>query len=233
MLATVLLAATPAQIPIQPVKIISTFCDNQQDFQTDESGKQVGKLMNYTLCMDVSQKSFLMECSQGMPCPAGPDMAKTVYTGGTSYIVDFEGKCTSHKCANLPNCDPPDGMPFSFLLLDDDSRGVARRIGTAVIAGVAVDQWQHERGPGMVMNWFLRNISTSPDEPKMLFRNSFNHSGAGGPAGLGNRDFHKDWITPVPAGTFAIPKGCTSVDDESHPNALAAFKAWASVFGDN
>ena len=43
-----------------------------------------------------------------------------------TYTVDYSGACTKRACPSLPSCDPPDGMPFSFLLLDDDTRGVAK-----------------------------------------------------------------------------------------------------------
>lgn len=88
-----------------------------------------------------------------MECPSGPDVAKVVYTGGVTYSIDWSGACKKTKCPSLPQCDPPDGMPFSFLLIDDDSRGVAVKIGSSTIDGVFVDHWQHVRGPGMVMNW--------------------------------------------------------------------------------
>ena len=45
----------------------------------------------------------------------------------------------------LGSCDPPDGMPFEFILLDNDARGMATRIGTAEIDGLAVDHYQHIR----------------------------------------------------------------------------------------
>lgn len=163
-----------AQIPITP-PIINSFCDSQLDFQTDPSGAVIAEALNYTLCMDVTAKSFSMECRKDSRCPSGPNLHKAVYSGGVTYNVDWDGTCTKKPCPNLAECDPPNGMPFSFLILDDDSRGIAQRIGTAVIDGVAVDHWQHVRGVGMVMNWFLRNISTAPSEPKALVRNAFNH----------------------------------------------------------
>jgi hypothetical protein len=91
---------------------------------------------------------------------------------------------------------------------DDDARGSATRIGTAEIDGLAVDHYQHTRGAGQVMNWYVRNVSTSSDEPKQLVQNAFNHSFPGQPAGVGMRDFSKQWVTPAPAGTFAIPAAC-------------------------
>jgi hypothetical protein len=39
-------------------------------------------------------------------------------------------------------------MPFSFLLLDDDSRGIAQRVGPTTLDGLAVEHWQHLRVPG-------------------------------------------------------------------------------------
>ena len=124
-----------AQIDILP-RVVDSFCDQNRDFQTDSSGSVLSKAFNYTLCMDVGTKSWSMVCTQAHPCPSGPDAALTVYTGGVSYSVDYAGKCTKHPCQNLAQCDPPDGMPFSFLLLDDDSRGVASRVGTVTLDGL-------------------------------------------------------------------------------------------------
>jgi|EP01046_Picozoa_sp_COSAG06_P027189 hypothetical protein len=170
-------------VPTTVPKIINSFCDFNRDFQLDSSGAMIGGELNYTLCMDVKSKSYAITCIKGVRCPPGPDTAKVVYTGaGASYNVDWSGKCTKKAC---PACDPPDGMPFSFLLLDDDSRGVARRVGSTTLEGVEVDHYTHVRGPGMIMNWYTRNVSTAADQPKQLVRNAFNHrSVAARPLGL-------------------------------------------------
>ena len=177
-------AGAAAQVvPTTVPKIINSFCDFNRDFQLDSSGAMIGGELNYTLCMDVKSKSYAITCIKGVRCPPGPDTAKVVYTGaGASYNVDWSGKCTKKAC---PACDPPDGMPFSFLLLDDDSRGVATRVGSTTLEGVEVDHYAHVRGPGMVMNWYTRNVSTAADQPKQLVRNAFNHrSVAARPLGL-------------------------------------------------
>ena len=98
--------------------------------------------LNYTLCMDVPSKSYEITCVRGVPCPPGPDIARAVYTGsGTTYNVDWSGKCTKVACP--PNvCDPPAGMPFSFILLDDDQRGVAVRVGSTTLDHVEVDHYR-------------------------------------------------------------------------------------------
>ena len=94
----------------------------------DLSGGALGSRLNYTLCMDVAKSSYSITCIKGTPCPPGQDVAKAVYAGdGETYNVDWSGACTKVACPH-PRCDPPDGMPFSFLLLDDDSRGVAKRV---------------------------------------------------------------------------------------------------------
>lgn len=218
-----------AQIPVQPISIVQSFCDTNKDFQFDGSGSPVGPVMNYTLCIDVTQKAFAMICTKDQPCPGGPQSAHQVYTNGVAYIVDYEGKCVKKPCPNRAQCDPPDAIPFSFLLLDDDSRGVATRVGSTTIDGLAVDQWTHRRSPTQVMNWYVRNLSTSADEPKQLVRNTFNHTDQGG--GSGNRDFSKNWVTPAPKGTFAIPKGCANAPEMKEDLVLFG-QVFGSMYGD-
>ena len=96
--------------------------------------------------MDVKSKSYSLTCIQGTPCPPGPNVQTSIYTGAnTIYNLDWTGKCTKQTCAPAGSCDPPDGMPFEFILLDNDARGMATRIGTAEIDGLAVDHYQHIR----------------------------------------------------------------------------------------
>jgi hypothetical protein len=166
-------AATQVQPDVVP-KMINSFCDSNRDFQLDASGTMVQEF-NYTLCMDVKSKSYAITCAKGVPCPSGPNVAQSIYTGtGITYDVDWVGNCTKKPCPP-GQCDPPDGMPFSFILLDDDQRGVAKRVGSTMLDGVEVDHFVHVRGPGMVMNWYTRNVSTAADQPKQLVRNAFNH----------------------------------------------------------
>ena len=122
----------------------------------DLSGGALGSRLNYTLCMDVAKSSYSITCIKGTPCPPGQDVAKAVYAGdGETYNVDWSGKCTKVACPH-PRCDPPDGMPFSFLLLDDDSRGVAKRVRphptaallAAAAAGTSVLRWLATRAVG-------------------------------------------------------------------------------------
>ena len=120
----------------------------------DLSGGAQGSQLNYTLCMDVAKSSYSITCIKGTPCPPGPNVAKAVYSGdGETYNVDWSGKCTKAACPH-PRCDPPDGMPFSFLLLDDDSRGVAKRVSptaallAAAAAGTSVLRWLATRAAG-------------------------------------------------------------------------------------
>lgn len=167
-------AATAQVVPETVPKMIDSFCDFNRDFQLSASSA-LEQEFNYTLCMDVETKSYSITCFQGVPCPPGPNIAKAVYTGsGITYNVDWSGKCKKVACP-ASTCDPPDGMPFSFILLDDDQRGVAKRVGSTTLDGSEVDHYMHVRGPGMVMNWYTRNVSTAADQPKQLVRNSFNH----------------------------------------------------------
>jgi hypothetical protein len=207
-------------VPTTMPKIIDTFCSFSRDFRLDSSGAIIqGTEQNYTLCMDVKSKSYSITCQAGAPCPAGPNTAKVVYTGtGTSYNLDWSGTCTTKPCQG---CDPPAAKPFSFLLLDDDSRGVATHAGSSTLDdGVEVDHYAHARGPGMIMNWYTRNVSAGTDQPKQLVRNSFNYSVPGQSAGVGIRDFSMNWATPAPHSSFAIPSECSSVMDSSAQTAI-------------
>eukprot|EP01079_Euglenida_sp_SAG-EU17-18_P007410 gene7410-1325_t len=198
------------------LRCVRTWWAPSQDYQ----GGEGGPVFNYTLCMDVSRKASAMKCQQGVPCPAGPDTAHVVYTGGINYEVSWNGSCTKHTCQPRSACDPPDGIPFSFIVLDDDSRGTAVKatphwaplvhygsaalalnlcVGTTTIDDIKVDHYQHVRGPGMVMNWYLNVVSTTSSR---IVRNSFNHSIPGQPAGIGIRDFHLQWVSPAPAASF-------------------------------
>ena len=230
-LATVLAFAPAAlpQVPVQPVAVVSSFCDNSFDRTSDASNKTIGQPFNYTLCMDVAQKATSMICYQGQPCPGGPNVATQLYTGGMVYIVDHTGKCTKKPCQT---CDPPNALPFSFLLIDDDSRGVATRVGSTTIDGVAVDHWSHKRTPTEAMNWYLRNLSTAPNEPKQLVRTTFAHAGQGS----GSRDFSRKWVSPAPKSSFVIPKACAtaSADAREPPAETPLFAASVgSEYGDH
>ena len=74
----------------------------------------------------------------------------------------------------------------------------------------------------------MRNVSTAADQPKALVRNAFNHSIPGQPAGVGIRDFSAQWVTPAPATSFAIPKGCSNAETEAEADG-----AWGLMgYGD-
>ena len=66
---------------------------------------------------------------------------------GVMYSVTHDGNCTARAC---PSCAPPQGMPFSFLLIDgaggDTTRGVATYQGKANVDGQQMDHWAHDRG---------------------------------------------------------------------------------------
>jgi hypothetical protein len=211
-------------------KIIDSFCTFSRDFKLDPSGAVMqGSAMNYSLCVDVKSKSHSITCVKGVPCgghPWGPDTAKVVYTGtGTSYTVDWSGRCTERPCQF---CDPPNAVPFSFLVIDDDSRGVATRVGSITLDEIEVDHYAHARGPGMTMNWYMRNVSSSSssssseESKQQLVRNVYERSSDGQPAVLGIRDFSMLWSTPAPPSSFAIPSACsTSVSGSAGPLRLA------------
>ena len=47
-------------------------------------------------------------------------------------------------------------------------------------------------------------------------------------AGVGIRDFSAQWVTPAPASSFAVPKGCSNAETEAEADG-----AWGSmVYGD-
>ena len=108
--------------------------------------------------MDVEKAGSRMECTAGVPCPGGPNLALSVFTGGVSYSVDHSGACTAKPC---PSCAPPTGLPFSFLVIDgangDTSRGVATYKGQVEVDGQMTDHFAHDRGEVAkgfgVMNW--------------------------------------------------------------------------------
>ena len=220
-------AAAVALTPIP--NVTSSFCDDSVDYQVEASGASAGSNFSYRVCMDVASASSSMDCTQGVPCPGGPDLAHSVFTNGTLYSVDHSGKCVATAC---PSCAPPLGMPFSFLLIDgangDTSRGVAKYVGTAEIDGANMDHFSHDRGAVQkgagVMNWYLVGNS--------LMRNSYvQASGASG-----NRDFSGKLkvggtrVEPAPASSFDIPKGCSPADPA---DTAVLFKSVDSAFGDN
>ena len=148
-------AAASRPIP----NVTSSFCDDNVDYQLTSSGATYGQNISYRLCLDLQAAAYRMECTAGVPCPGGPDLALSVYTDGTMYSVDHSGACVAKAC---PSCAPPGGLPFSFLLIDgadgDTSRGVASYQGQVVIdGGQKADHFAHDRGkvvPGLgVMNW--------------------------------------------------------------------------------
>lgn len=216
-----------AQIDILP-KVEDSFCDQNRDFQTDESGKLLPTVFNYTLCMDVASASWSMACTQDHPCPNGKDAKLSVYTAGVSYVLGFDGTCTKHPCPNLAQCNPPSGMPFSFLELDNDARGIASLVGQVTIDGLVTDHYQHVRGPGAVMNWYLESLEGNVSR---LVRDAFNHTMAGAPAGVGSRDFSAGWASPAPASSFAIPEACATAELGA-PRSPAVWPATAG-FGDS
>merc|ERR1711871_488191 len=166
--------------------------------------------MGYKVCMDVEKASSRLEClGKDVPCPSGPNYHVTIFTNGTNYMIDYDGNCTFQAC---PGCGPPNGMPFSFLLIDgadgDKSRGVAVYNGTTSMDGVEVDHFVHDRGqvvPGAgVMSWYLKGHD--------LYRTSYYQPSQ---QVYGNRDFSQGRVEPAPAESFTVPKGCTPAAGEA------------------
>lgn len=216
--ATALAAASSKPIP----NVTQSFCDNNVDFSLDASGAPVGANFSYRLCMDVGKAASRMECTQGVPCPGGPDLALTVFTDGIQYSVTHDGNCTAKAC---PGCAPPAGMPFSFLLIDgadgDTSRGVAAYQGTTQMDGQTVDHFMHDRGQVAAgfgkMHWYLAQRGY-PDGSQCLLRTSYVQPASGpSPGASGNRDFSGTQkpdgtgtrVAPAPASSFDVPPGCS------------------------
>lgn len=223
-------AVVTAQHPIP--NVTNSLCYNSTDYQADAKGAPVGSNFSYRVCMDVASASTRMECTDGVPCPGGPDVAMSVYTGGISYTVDHSGTCTAKPCGQP--CAPPYGLPFSFLVIDgaggNTARGVAKWVGTAEIDGQTMDHFSHDRGtvvPGMgVMNWYLVGND--------LMRNSYIQPAtfAPNPGGSGNRDFSVARVEPAPAASFAVPKGCPPPARHTAASETALWPAQDNAFGD-
>jgi hypothetical protein len=144
LLILAIVGVTASTDPHPIPNVTSSFCDDNVDFKTDKSGASIGTNFSYRTCMDVAKASNRMECTAGVACPGGPDLAFSVFTNGVQYSVDHSGNCVAKPC---PSCAPPYGMPFSFLLIDgadgDTSRGVAKYVDTVEIDGSMTDHFQH------------------------------------------------------------------------------------------
>ena len=187
--------------------VTNSFCDDSVDFIMSSTGTPVGSNFSYRLCMSVPGASSRLECTKGIPCPDGPELAVSVFTGGILYSVSHNGTCVAKSC---PSCAPPNGMPFSFLLIDgadgDTSRGVAKYQGQTSIDGEMMDHFSHDRGQvakGLgVMNWYLVGND--------LLRTAYVP-----PSGnVGARDFSGRLskggkrVSPAPSSSFDVPKEC-------------------------
>merc|ERR1719272_1131716 len=123
-------------------------------------------------------------------------------------------------------------MPFSFIVIDNDSRATASLVGTATINGILCDHYQSNRTQGGQsfgqMNWYLTKVKGTSS--LRLVRNTFVQPlTSPTPGNSGNRDFSKAWVTPAPASKFAVPKGCKAAGDDTETNAH--FAALAAAFG--
>ena len=225
------------QIP----NVTQSFCDDNVDFQLDASGASSGTNFSYRVCMDVAKAASRMECTQGVPCPGGPDLALSVFRDGIQYSVTHDGNCTATAC---PGCAPPAGMPFSFLLIDgangDSSRGVATYQGTAQIDGQTVDHFMHDRGEVAQgfgkMHWYLAQQGY-PKGYQCLLRTSYVQPATGpNPGASGNRDFSGKQkpdgtgtrVVPAPASSFDVPKACAKPTTSHATGALPR-----GAFGDD
>ena len=196
------MAAAMPQLPATVPTVVSTFCNDNLDYQTNAAGVVQPNAFNYSLCasppphphphtpqtlhahppetasgyppprdrrtnpaaplartlqlacearrshaaprakrnagarrllpgMDVAGSNSRLDCHANEPCPGGADLLYSVFTDGTMYSVTASG-CTSKPCTV---CGPPGGMPFSFIVIDNDSRATASLVGTATIDG--------------------------------------------------------------------------------------------------
>lgn len=182
--------------------------------------------------MDTASSSARLDCKAGVPCPAGPDVATSITKDGVIYNIAHNGSCTLQSC---PTCVPPNGMPFSFLIIDgangDKSKGVAVYNGTETMDGTTVDVFQHDRskvqaGAGL-MRWYLSGndlLRTTYTAPTGISGNR-DFSGTLKPDGKGTR------IEPAPASSFDIPQNCPKPTTTS----LRVVSGWPSAsasFGD-
>ena len=212
--------------------VTSSFCDDNVDFTMSSNGP-VGTNFSYRMCMDVASSSARLECKEGVPCPSGGDIATSITKDGVIYNIAQNGSCTLQSC---PTCVPPNGMPFSFLLIDgangDESKGVAVYNGTTTMDGTTVDVFVHDRskvqaGAGL-MYWYLSGndlLRTTYMAPNGM-SGSRDFSGTLKADGKGKR------VEPAPASSFDIPKNCPS--PTSAP--LRVVSMWPSMsksFGDS
>ena len=97
-----LVGATTAQVvPDVVPKMINSFCDLNHDFQLDASGAMLQEF-NYTLCMDVKSKSYALTCMQGVPCPSGPNVAQSIYTGSGTRTTLTEWEMHEEAMSTQP-----------------------------------------------------------------------------------------------------------------------------------
>jgi hypothetical protein len=230
LLGSAALSAAAAAVPLP----IGSFCDEQRDTVLAPDGSVVQQ-NNYTLCMD-------FDGAQWKTVGLGPSTG--LFTGGVAYTIDPATKaCTSNA---IPGQGPPSAIPFSFLVLDDDSRGAAVMVGTAQIDGVTADHWQHNRTGAAAgsMNWYLLPTAEAGGGEEGERRNG--RSGGGGDALLrttfvgangqsGSRDFARKWATPFAAGSFAVPTNCprpSEAESAAAAVATAAMLQANAAFGD-
>ena len=204
------LAAAVVPLPI------GSYCDTNIDLTM--SGSTVTSNRTYSCCMDFQGAQWKT---------TGLGKSTGLYTKGVYYSIDPVTKVCTSKAE--PSQGPPDAIPFSFLIIDDDSRGTATKVGTAVIDGVTCDHWQHERGTTGVMNWYLADVKGSTGQ--RLVRTDFLQ---GGTNASGTRDFNKAWVTPFPADSFKVPANCPKPTTiATGAGAAPMLPSWASrAYGD-
>ena len=188
---------------------IGSFCDEQQD--TLMSNGTIVSQSNYSICMDFAGAQWRT---------AGLGPTTEIFTGGVAYTIDPATKVCTTKA--MPGQGPPNAIPFSFLVLDDDSRGSAVKVGTAQIDGVTADHWQHNRAGMGTMNWYLLATKNGGDA---LLRTTFVKPNGDS----GSRDFSRKWATPFAAGSFTVPANCPKPSETA--TAATMLRADAA-FGD-
>ena len=151
-----------------------------------------------------------------------PANSTCIYKDQTQYTIQ-DGACKAVKVG--PSGDPP-ALPFSFLVMDNDSRGAAAFVKNTTLDGLNVEQWSHARGPSGTMFWYIQRFAAQ--ENVQMVRTDY-HPTAGG---SGSRDFSDQWKTPAAAGSFDLPSSCNNVVVErSAADATAAIPAF-DLFGD-
>lgn len=143
----------------------------------------------------------------------GPGTLQQWFNGTYRFSIDgASGACTSKFFG-----PPPTGthsLPWSFVVVDTNATFNRTEHNYDGFKDVGV--WYHQRparhvGPGMIpaqeMEWRIENTSTTA-EKEFLSSTCIQSAFPPSPPGLmqsGVRDFHGNYTTPAPAGSFSPP----------------------------